>query len=88
MWLLGNEIITTPHYQGMLDKEKGGTVRSEAVQLGDYSHSLLTLAFVACSTNVGEHLVKLITCYDVPGHWWVDVWRSGTSLLHSCKTAF
>ena len=28
---------------------------------------LLTLAFVACSTNVGEGLVKLITCNDRPG---------------------
>jgi len=41
---------------------------------------LFTPAFVACSTNVGEVLVKLITCKDVPGHW-VDVWRSGTFLL-------
>ena len=32
-------------------------------------------AFVACSTNTGKGLVKLITCSDVPGHW-VDVWRS------------
>jgi len=28
---------------------------------------LLTPAFVACSTNAGEGLVKLITCSDVPG---------------------
>jgi len=28
---------------------------------------LLTPAFVACSTNVGEGLVKLITCNDIPG---------------------
>ena len=38
---------------------------------------LLTSVFVAYSTNVGEGLVKLITCSDVPGHL-VDVWRSGT----------
>jgi len=38
---------------------------------------LPTPAFVACSTNVGEGLVKLIMCSDVPGRW-VDVWRSGT----------
>ena len=40
---------------------------------------LLTPAFVACSTNMGKGLVKLITCCDVPGHW-VDVWRSGIFL--------
>jgi len=38
---------------------------------------LLTPALVTCTTNVGEGLVKLITCNDVPGCW-VDVWRSGT----------
>ena len=46
--------------------------------------SLLTPAFIACSTNVGEGLVKLITCSDVPGHW-VNVWKSGTFLLYSSK---
>jgi len=34
---------------------------------------LLTPEFVTCSTNMGEGLVKLITCNDV-----LDVWRSGT----------
>ena len=48
---------------------------------------LLTPVFVACSTNTGEGLVKLITCNDIPGCW-VDVWRSGTFLLYSCKVAF
>jgi len=38
---------------------------------------LFTPAFVTCSTDAGEGLVKLITCSDVPGHW-VDVWRSDT----------
>jgi len=38
---------------------------------------LLNLAFVACIANMGEGLVKLITCNDVPGRL-VDVWRSGT----------
>jgi len=33
--------------------------------------------FVIGSTNVGEGLVDLVTCTDVPWHW-VDVWRSGT----------
>jgi len=28
---------------------------------------LLTSAFVTCSTNVGEGLVKLITCSEIPG---------------------
>jgi len=36
--------------------------------------------------NVGEGLVKLIMCNDVPGRW-VNVWRSGTFLLYSCKVA-
>jgi len=36
---------------------------------------------------VGEGLVKLIMCSDVPGCW-VDVGRSGTFLLYSCKVAF
>ena len=30
-----------------------------------------------CSTDVGEDLLKLVTCSDVHGHW-VGVWRSGT----------
>jgi len=34
---------------------------------------LLNLAFVACSTNVGEGLVKLITCNDLPGR--VEEWH-------------
>jgi len=34
---------------------------------------LLTPAFVACSTNTGEGLVKLITCNDVPGR--VEEWH-------------
>ena len=38
---------------------------------------LFAPAFVTCSTNVGEGLIKLITFRYVPGHW-VDVWRSGT----------
>jgi len=38
---------------------------------------LLTPLFVACSTNAGEGLVRLIMCSDIPGRW-VDVWRSGT----------
>jgi len=42
-------------------------------------HTLLTLAFVTCSTNAREGLVKLIMCNDVPGHW-VDMWRCGTFL--------
>jgi len=37
----------------------------------------LTLAFVACSTNIGEGLAKLITYSGIPGRW-VDVWRIGT----------
>ena len=36
-------------------------------QLASYP-GLLTPVFVACSTNVGTGLVKLITCSDVPGH--------------------
>ena len=38
---------------------------------------LLTPAFVACSTNAEEGLLKRVTCSDVNGCW-VVVWRSGT----------
>ena len=48
---------------------------------------LLTPSFVACGTNAGKGLAKLIMCKDIPGCW-VDVWRSGTFLLYSCKVAF
>ena len=48
---------------------------------------LLTLAFVASSTNAREGLVKLITCNDAPGCW-VDMWRSGRFLLYSYEVAF
>jgi len=45
---------------------------------------LLALAFVACSTNTGEGLVKLIMCNDVPGH--VEEWhipgKTGSKLVH------
>jgi len=34
---------------------------------------LLTPAFVNCSSNVGEGLVKLITCNDIPGR--VEEWH-------------
>ena len=44
---------------------------SRSPQLASYP-GLLTPTLVACSTNVGEGLVNLITCSDVPGHW-VDV---------------
>ena len=46
---------------------------------------LLAPAFVACSTNAGEGLVKLS---HVQWHTYLDVWRSGTFLLYSCKAAF
>ena len=45
---------------------------------------LLTPAFVACSTNAGEGLVKLVKCART----YLDVWRSGTFILYSCKVAF
>ena len=44
---------------------------------------LLTPVFVTCSTNAGEGLVKLSR-----GMTYLDVWRSGTFLLYSCKAAF
>jgi len=34
-----------------------------------------------------EGLVKLIMCNDIPGCW-VDMWKSETFLLYSCKAAF
>jgi len=42
-------------------------------------YSLFTPAFVTCSTNAREGLVKLVTRNDVSGRW-VDVWKSGTFL--------
>ena len=44
---------------------------------------LLAPAFVTCSTNTGEGLVKLSR-----GMTYLDMWRSGTFLLYSCKAAF
>jgi len=45
---------------------------------------LLSPAFVTCSTNTGEGLVKLIMCNDVPGH--VEEWhipgKTGSKLVH------
>jgi len=49
----------------------------KAVILASYP-GLLTPAFDAHSTNIGESLVKLITCNDyIPKHW-MDIWRSAT----------
>ena len=48
---------------------------------------LLTPAFVACSTNAWEGLVKLVMCNDVGGRY-VDVRRSGTFFLYSSGVAF
>ena len=42
---------------------------------------------VACSTNAGEDLVKLVTCSDIGGRR-VDVWRRGTFFLYSSEAAF
>ena len=61
-------------------------VTSTSNYLASYP-GLLTPELVAHSTNVGEGPVKLTTCDDVPGNL-VNVWRSGTYLLYSCKTAF
>jgi len=47
---------------------------------------LLIPVFVTCSTNYGGRPGKLITCNEVLRHW-VDVWRSGTFFLYSCKVA-
>ena len=58
-----------------------------AAQLIVLYPGLLTPEFVTFITNVGEGLVKLITCNDVSGHY-VDVWRCGIFLLNSCKVAF
>ena len=38
---------------------------------------LLVALFVACSTNTGEGLVKVIMCSGIFGCW-VDIWKSGT----------
>jgi len=43
---------------------------------------LLTPVFVACSTNVGEGLIKLIMCSDVPGCW-VEEWVIPSVQLYS-----
>ena len=46
---------------------------------------LLAPAFVTCSTNAGEGLVKL---RHMQWHTYLDVWRSGTFPLYNCKAAF
>ena len=61
-------------------------VASTSNYLASYP-GLLTPVFVTHSTNAGEGSVKLITCNDIPGRW-VNMWRSATYLLYSCKTAF
>jgi len=43
--------------------------------------------FVVCSINEEESLVELNMCSDLPGRW-VEVWRSGTFVVYSCKVAF
>ena len=43
---------------------------------------LLAPAFVACSTNMGDGLVELITCSGIPSM------EACTFLLYSCKAAF
>jgi len=48
------------------------------INLASYP-GLLDPVVIACITNAGEGLLKLITCNDVPWHW-VNVWRSGTFL--------
>ena len=50
---------------------------------------LLTSTFVACSTNTGKGLVRVVICSDVhvPGRW-VDVWRNGFRVLCSCRAGF
>jgi len=75
---------------GLRPRNKAATVLrhmvTSGINLASYP-SLLTPAFVACSINTEEGLVKLIICNDVPGRW-VDMWGSGTFLLYSCKVAF
>jgi len=48
---------------------------------------LLTPAFVACSTNMEEGLVKLSICNDIRERL-VFMWRSGTFLLYSYAVPF
>ena len=73
-------------YTSVLSLNLGLSVTSTSNYLASYP-GLLTPAFVARSTNAGEGLVKLIMCNDIPGHW-VNMWRSSTFLLYSCKAAF
>jgi len=62
--------------EGSLDSKGYQFHRRLKARLASYP-GLLTPVFVTCSTNMGEGLLGLITCNDVPGHWG-DMWRSGT----------
>jgi len=46
---------------------KGNCSQRPGIKETAVTAGLLTPAFVACSTNVGEGLVKLVTCSDIPG---------------------
>ena len=61
-----------------------GGIKFTCTALWEEPSFVTTLPFVACSTNVGEGLVKLITCNDVPGRW-VDVWRVEHSLCTAVR---
>ena len=61
-----------------------GDIHNCLVQVASYP-GLLAPAFVACSTNAGEGLHGKT---ESRGMTYLNVWRSGTFLLYSCKAAF
>ena len=63
--------LVTSHYGRSFQQQKC----NPTLHLASYP-DLLMPVFVA---NMGEGLIKLITCSDVPGHW-MNVWRNSTFL--------
>ena len=68
------ERVPAPYFSSL---SCGGWAWSQGYSLG-----LLTSVFVACSTDIGEGLVKFLMCSGVPGCL-VDAWRSVHSWITS-----
>jgi len=64
-WCKSHNSMRTREWAWLLCNSHAHT--SPCYALASYP-GLLTPAFVTCSTNTGEGLVKLITCNNVPGH--------------------
>ena len=82
---LSSLILSTPCLSALLDSHQSVPLLYKYcyVTIASYP-GLLTPAFVACGTNAGGRPGKTEPC----GMTYLDVWRSGTFLLYSCKAAF